>query len=76
MNNRYLNERAALADRIGDTVEVTRFSGPVEFLSTGPTAEDFIALASRAYVRGDLTVDELEAEIDQVGGGSDLSSAS
>jgi len=63
MNARYVRERDALADRVGETVEVTRFGGPVEFLDCGPRPEDFIALARRAYVRGDLSVRELEDEI-------------
>lgn len=47
-------------------VEITRFGGPPEFLACGPSCDDFLALAKRAYVRGDLSVEEFETEVGEL----------
>lgn len=66
LNRRYLAERDALDARRGELVEVTRLGGPREFLDCGTSDADYIALARRAYVRGDLDVDQFEQELDRI----------
>lgn len=66
MNRRYLHERAALTAREGETVDISSLGvATATVLYVGPTREDFEALAKAAYVRGDLTAEEFEDEVDR-----------
>jgi hypothetical protein len=70
MTDRYVRERSALIARQGELVEVTAFGGPRQFIDCGPDPADFVALARRAYIRGDLSVVEFEAELDHLAASS------
>jgi hypothetical protein len=61
---RYLAVREALRERSDEVVEITMLGGPRSFLSVAPTEGDFVACARSAYVRGDITLEEFESEVE------------
>lgn len=65
MRERYLREREALQRREGDMIDITAYGAAGrEFIDNSPTADEYVALARRAYVSGDLDLAEFESELD------------
>lgn len=61
----YLRQRAALAARSGDMIDITPFGAPVpEYADMTPGPWDYASLARAAYLRGDITVEAFEHVLD------------
>lgn len=66
MDERYLRRKALLDERFGEQCEITDFGGPIQFIDCGPGARDYLRLAQDAYQRGELDVEEFEAEVESI----------
>ena len=67
MNAAYLRKRAALDAYSGDLIDVTGMGmAAPQYVDNSPTPESYITLAQRSYVLGELSLEELEAELARI----------